>query len=410
MSGFAEMYRPNEEHEAFRAAVREVCDAKVAPNAAETDELSEFPKASFEALVAADFQAPHIPEAYDGVGADALATVIVIEEVARACASTSLIPAVNKLATLPWLLVASDELKQTYLPPIARGEAMASYCLSEPDAGSDAVAMKTRAVRDGDHFVLNGVKRWITNAGVSQFYTVFAVTDPDARSKGISAFVVDKADDGVSFGAPEKKLGIKGSPTREVYLDNVRLPEDRMIGAEGTGFATAMRTLDHTRVTIAAQALGIAQGALDYALGYVQQRTQFGRKLAEFQGLQFMLADMGMKLEAARQLTYAAAAKSERGDAGPDLFRGGGQVLRLGRGHGDHHRCRPAARRLRLHQGLPGGTDDARRQDHPDLRGHQPGPADRDGPAAAGRPTARLAGAAPPPVRAGWPTDVNAAV
>jgi len=320
MSDVADLYRPTEEHQAFRAAVREVCDAKVAPNAAETDELAEFPKASYEALVAAEFHAPHIPEEYGGIGADALATAIVIEEIARACASTSLIPAVNKLSSLPWLLAGSDELKQTYLPPIARGEALASYCLSEPDAGSDAVSMKTRAVRDGDHFVLDGVKRWISFAGVSRFYTVFAVTDPTARSKGISAFLVDRDDDGVSFGAPEKKLGIKGSPTCEVYLDRVRIPETRLIGAEGTGFGTAMRTLDHTRVTIAAQAIGIAQGALDYALGYVAERKQFGRALAEFQGLQFMLADMGMKLEAARQLTYAAAAKSERGDADLTYF------------------------------------------------------------------------------------------
>jgi alkylation response protein AidB-like acyl-CoA dehydrogenase len=320
VSEFRDLYRPSEEHETFRAAVRELCAEKVAPNAAEADELAEFPKASFEALKAADFHAPHIPEAYDGVGADALATVIVIEEVARACASTSLIPAVNKLATLPWLLAGSERLKQTYLPPVARGDVMASYCLSEPEAGSDAVSMKTRAVRDGDHFVLSGVKRWITNAGVSDFYTVFAVTDPDARSKGISAFVVEKSDDGVSFGAPEKKLGIKGSPTCEVYLDSVRIPDSRLIGEVGTGFTTAMLTLDHTRVTIAAQAIGIAQGALDYALGYVQERKQFGRAIAEFQGLQFMLADMGMKLEAARQLTYAAAAKSERGDADLTYF------------------------------------------------------------------------------------------
>ena len=320
MGAADDLYRPTEEHEAFRAAVREVCDAKVAPHAAEADELAEFPKASYEALVAADFHAPHVPEAYDGVGADALATVIVIEEIARACASSSLIPAVNKLASLPWLLAGSDELKQTFLPPIARGEAMASYCLSEPEAGSDALSMRTRAVRDGDDYVLDGVKRWITNAGVSQYYTVFAVTDPDARSKGISAFLVDRNDAGVSFGAPEKKLGIKGSPTCEVYLDGVRVPESRRIGPEGTGFATAMRTLDHTRVTIAAQAVGVAQGALDFALGYVAERKQFGRVIAEFQGLQFMLADMGMKLEAARQLTYAAAAKSERGDADLTYF------------------------------------------------------------------------------------------
>nr|WP_323125716.1 acyl-CoA dehydrogenase family protein [Microlunatus elymi] len=320
MSDFSGMYRPSEEHEAFRAAVREVCDAKVAPHAAETDELAEFPKASYEALRAADFHAPHVPEQYGGVGADALATVIVIEEIARACMSSSLIPAVNKLATLCWINQGSEEIRQAYLPKIASGESMASYCLSEPEAGSDVASMRTRAVADGDEFVINGAKRWITNAGVSDFYTVFAVTDPDQRSKGISAFVVERADDGVSFGAPEKKLGIKGSPTCEVYFDNVRIPGSRMIGDPGTGFVTAMKTLDHTRITIAAQAIGVAQGALDYAKGYVKERKQFGRPIAEFQGLQFMIADMGMKLEAARQLTYAAAAKSERGDADLTYF------------------------------------------------------------------------------------------
>ncbi|PZF87627.1 acyl-CoA dehydrogenase family protein [Micromonospora deserti] len=315
-----DVYRLPEEHEAIREAVREVCAAKVAPHAAEADETGEFPKASYDALRAADFHAPHIPVEYGGAGADALATAIVIEEVARACASSSLIPAVNKLGTMPVLLAGSEELKRRYLTQVAAGEAMFSYCLSEPEAGSDAASMTTRAVRDGDHWVLNGVKRWITNAGVSEFYTVFAVTDPAARSRGISAFVVEKSDPGVSFGAPEKKLGIKGSPTREVYLDTVRIPADRMIGAEGSGFATAMRTLDHTRVTIAAQAVGIAQGALDYARGYVQERKQFGKPVADFQGIQFMLADMGMKLEAARQLTYAAAGKSERGDADLTYF------------------------------------------------------------------------------------------
>jgi alkylation response protein AidB-like acyl-CoA dehydrogenase len=319
MSAF-DVYQLPEDHEAVRAAVREVCDARVAPHAAEADESGEFPKASYDALRASDFHAPHIPAEYGGAGADALATAIVIEEVARACASSSLIPAVNKLGTMPLILSASEELKQKYLTPVAAGEAMFSYCLSEPEAGSDAASMTTRAVRDGDHWVLNGVKRWITNAGISEYYTVFAVTDPTARSRGISAFVVEKADEGVSFGAPEKKLGIKGSPTREVYFDNVRIPLDRMIGAEGTGFATAMQTLDHTRVTIAAQAIGIAQGALDFAKGYVKERRQFGKPVAEFQGVQFMLADMGMKLEAARQLTYVAAGKSERGDADLTYF------------------------------------------------------------------------------------------
>jgi alkylation response protein AidB-like acyl-CoA dehydrogenase len=310
-----EVYRLPEEHEAIRAAVRDVCDAKVAPNAAEADEMSEFPKASYEALRAADFHAPHIPIQYGGAGADALATAIVIEEVARACAATSLVPAVNKLGSLPLLLAGSEQLKQRYLPPVARGEAMFSYCLSEPEAGSDAAGMTTRAVADGDGYVLNGAKRWITNAGLAEYYTVFAVTEPGVGAQGISAFVIERSDPGVSFGAPEKKLGIKGSPTREVYFDLVRIPASRMIGSPGTGFATAMRTLDHTRVTIAAQAVGIAQGALDFARGYVQERKQFGQPVAEFQGVQFMLADMGMKLEAARQLTYAAAARSERGDA-----------------------------------------------------------------------------------------------
>ncbi|NUS53569.1 MAG: acyl-CoA dehydrogenase, partial [Streptomycetaceae bacterium] len=260
-----DLFRVSEEHAMLRDTVRGLAEAKIAPFAADVDEAGRFPQEALDALRAADLTAVHIPEEYGGAGADALATVIVIEEVARVCASSSLLPAVNKLGTMPLILSGSEELKQRYLTPVAAGEAMFSYCLSEPEAGSDAASMKTRAVRDGDSYVLNGVKRWITNAGVSEYYTVMAGTDPGKRSKGITAFVVEKSDEGVSFGAPEKKLGIKGSPTREVYLDNVRIPASRMIGAEGTGFATAMATLDHTRVTIAAQALGIAQGALDYA-------------------------------------------------------------------------------------------------------------------------------------------------
>jgi alkylation response protein AidB-like acyl-CoA dehydrogenase len=324
MSSDFPLYALSEEHQAIREAVRAVCDAKVAPFAADVDENARYPQEAHDALLASDFHAPHVPEEYGGAGADALATVIVIEEVARACVSSSLIPAVNKLGSLPVQISGSEELKAKYLGLLATGAGGFSYCLSEPDAGSDAVGMKTRAVldrgSDGDHYILNGVKRWITNAGVSEFYTVMAVTDASQRSKGISAFVVEKSDPGVSFGAPEKKLGIKGSPTREVYLDNVRIPADRMIGAEGTGFETAMRTLDHTRVTIAAQAVGVAQGALDYALGYAQERQQFSKPIAEFQGLQFLLADMGMKVEAARQLTYAAAGRSERGDADLTFF------------------------------------------------------------------------------------------
>ncbi|AIY18464.1 acyl-CoA dehydrogenase [Pimelobacter simplex] len=319
MSDFP-MYALSEEHQAIREAVRAICDAKVAPFAAAVDEEARYPHEAAAALRAADFHAPHVPEEFGGAGADALATVLVIEEVARADVSASLIPAVNKLGSLPVMIGGSEELKKHYLGALARGEGGFSYCLSEPDAGSDAANQKTRAVRDGDDWILNGTKRWISNAGESEFYTVLATTDPDARTKGISAFVVEKSDAGVSFGAPEKKLGIKGSPTREVYLDNVRIPGDRIIGEEGKGFEYAMKTLDHTRITIAAQAVGVAQGALDYALSYAKERQQFGKSIADFQGLQFLLADMGMKVEAARQLTYAAAGRSERGDSDLTFF------------------------------------------------------------------------------------------
>ena len=243
-------------------------------------------------------------------------TAIVIEEVARVCAASSLIPAVNKLGTVPLLPAGSEELKHAYLPPLARGDAMFSYALSEAGAGSDAASMRTRAVRDGDDWVLNGTKMWIRHAGMSDYYTVMAVTDPAKGTRRTSAFVAHKTDPGVSFGEPEKKLGVKGSPTRSVIFADARIPADRIIGAEGTGFKTALATLDHTRITIAAQAPGIARGALDYALGYVKQREQFGQPVASFQGVQFTLAGMAMKLQGARQLTYNAAALYEQATRG----------------------------------------------------------------------------------------------
>jgi acyl-CoA dehydrogenase len=311
----------SEDHEELRQAVRNVAQDKIAPHAAQADETATFPQAAYDALVASDFHAPHISEEYGGVGADALATCIVIEEVARVCASSSLIPAVNKLGTVPLILAASQELKAKYLPPVARGEAMFSYGLSEREAGSDTAAMRCRAKADGDDWVLNGQKAWITNAGVSEFYTVLAVTDPDGRrGSNVSAFVVEKSDAGFTFGDPEHKMGIKGSPTRELIFENCRIPGDRMVGAPGAGLKIALATLDHTRVTIGAQAVGIAQGALDFALGYVKERSQFGKHISEFQGVQFMLADMAMKLEAARQMVYVAAAKSQRGDKDLSFF------------------------------------------------------------------------------------------
>ncbi|WP_216214156.1 acyl-CoA dehydrogenase family protein [Amycolatopsis aidingensis] len=312
----AGLYQLAEEHEELRAAVRALAEKEIAPYAAEVDEQERYPTEANHALVKSGFNAVHIPEEFQGQGADAIAACIVIEEVARVDASASLIPAVNKLGTQPILLSASPELKKLVLPSIAAGEASASYALSEREAGSDTAAMRTRARLDGDSWVLNGTKAWITNAGESSWYTVMAVTDPDAEKKanGISAFVVHAEDPGFSVGPKERKLGIKGSPTREVHFEDCRIPADRIIGEPGTGLKTALRTLEHTRPTIGAQALGIAQGALDASIAYVKERKQFGKAIGEFQGVQFMLADMGTKIEAARHLVYASAAAAERGD------------------------------------------------------------------------------------------------
>lgn len=310
-----DMFRPSEDHDAIREAIRAIAENKIQPYAAEVDATASFPAAAHDALVASDFHAPHVPEAYGGVGADAVASAIVVEEVARVCASSSLIPGANKLGSMPLILSGSEELKQRYLRPLAEGATTFSYALSEREAGSDAASMRTRAVRDGDDWVLTGQKSWITNAGVSQYYTVLAVTDPDGRrGANVSAFVVEKSDEGFTFGEKERKLGIKGSPTRELIFDKVRIPGDRLIGAQGEGLKIAFRTLDHTRITIGAQAVGIAQGALDLAVAYVQERKQFGKRVADFQGIQFMIADLAMNIEAARQLVYVAAAKSERED------------------------------------------------------------------------------------------------
>ncbi|OZM75323.1 acyl-CoA dehydrogenase [Amycolatopsis antarctica] len=312
----AGLYQLAEEHEGLRAAVRALAEKEIAPFAAEVDEQERYPAEALKALVKAGFHAVHIPEEYEGQGADAIAACVVIEEVARVDASASLIPAVNKLGTQPIILSGGDAVKKLVLPSIASGDASASYALSEREAGSDTASMRTRAKLDGDHWVLNGTKCWITNAGESSWYTVMAVSDPNAEKKanGISAFAVHADDDGFSVGPKERKLGIKGSPTREIYFENCTIPADRIIGEPGTGLKTALKTLDHTRPTIGAQALGIAQGALDASIGYVKERKQFGKTIGEFQGVQFMLADMGTKIEAARHLVYASAAASERGD------------------------------------------------------------------------------------------------
>jgi alkylation response protein AidB-like acyl-CoA dehydrogenase len=309
-----------EQHRELQESIRRLVADRIAPNAAEADESGEFPHKSYAALVDSDMHALHLPEAYGGPGADQLASIVVMEEVSRGCTATSLALGTIALGTLPILFAGSEQLKQTYLRRVAEHGAIFSYGLSEPDAGSDVASMRTRAALDGDHWVLNGTKRWITNAGLSELYTVFAVTDPSAGSRGISAFVLEKGDPGMSFGPHERKMGVRGSPTAEIYLENARIPADRLIGEPGQGMTLAMRTLNHTRVAIAAQAVGIAQSALDLAVGYVQQRKQFGQAIAEFQGVQFMLAEMAMKLEAARQLTYVAACRSEREDADLPFF------------------------------------------------------------------------------------------
>ena len=311
-----DVFRLPEEHDELRTAIRALCEKEVAPYASAVDEEARFPQEALDALNASGFNAVHVPEEFGGQGADSVAACIVIEEVARVDASASLIPAVNKLGTMGLILRGSDALKKQVLPEIADGK-MASYALSEREAGSDAAAMRTRAKADGDDWILNGSKCWITNGGKSAWYTVMAVNDPDKGANGISAFMVHEDDEGFIVGPKERKLGIKGSPTTELYFENCRIPGDRIIGEPGTGFKTALATLDHTRPTIGAQAVGIAQGALDAAIEYTKDRKQFGRPVADNQGIQFMLADMAMKVEAARLMVYSAAARAERGE--PDL-------------------------------------------------------------------------------------------
>jgi alkylation response protein AidB-like acyl-CoA dehydrogenase len=316
----SEAFTLTEDQQLFRREWRRMFEDTLAKRAAEIDQTGEFPWDNVEVLKSAGLLGLNIPEQYGGGDADAVTHSLLIEEVARVCASTSLIPAVNKLATLPILFAGSEEQKQRFLRPIAEGEALASYCLTEPGSGSDAAAMRSRAVRDGDHYVLNGIKRFITGGGVSKLYIYYAVTDPEAGSKGITAFVLEDTMPGFQVGKHEDKLGIRGSPTTEIICQDVRVPVANRLGEEGQGFPLALRALDHSRVAIGAQAVGIAQGALDYALGYVKERRQFGNRIADFQGVQFMLAELAMQTEAARTLVYQAAAKTDRGDQDLTFF------------------------------------------------------------------------------------------
>jgi alkylation response protein AidB-like acyl-CoA dehydrogenase len=289
----------------FRAMLRTFCEEQVAPHAAEVDRAAQFPWKSFEACKGIELPALGIPEAYGGAGADHVTQAIAVEELSRVCASTSLTILISKLGMIPVMNWGSEELKKVYMPRVASGELQASYCLSEADAGSDVASMRSRAMRDGDSYVLWGSKYWITNAGVSDVYIVFAKTDPDAGSRGITCFLVEKGW-GLHVAKHEDKLGMRGSPTGEIVLDDVRVPLSHRIGEEGQGFTIAMHTLDRSRPTIGAQAVGIAQGAIDCAVAYMKQRHAFGGPIADLQGLRFMLADMSMRNEAARALVYQA--------------------------------------------------------------------------------------------------------
>ena len=308
------------ELEEFRRLVRTIAEERIAPRAAEIDESDEWPEDVYKVLVDNDLMGVGYPEEHGGSGGGSLAFGVFIEELSRVSAGVSLTPLVSKLGVIPLTVAGDDEKAGRMTEGIARGELLMSYALSEPGAGSDPAAMTTRFERDGDSWVLNGTKRFITGAGVSHAYVVFATRDPSLRSRGVSAFLVMRDDPGVSFGGKEDKMGIRGSPTREVICEDARIPADRLIGEEDQGFTYAMRTLDYSRPAIAAQALGIAQGALDFAARYATERHQFGKAIGEFQGVSFMLADMAMQLEAARMLVYKALALCDAGDSRMTYF------------------------------------------------------------------------------------------
>jgi len=311
----------SDEQREFRAVVRQFARDKIAPLAAETDRTGTYSWDAFKALQSMELTALSYPVEYGGSGASLVDQAIVAEELAAACVSTSLMFLISKLAMLPVLNFGSEALKQSSIPRICSGESQGSYALSEPDAGSDVASMTTKAEADGSDWVITGTKCWITNAGISDLYTVFARTSPD-RHKGITAFLVE-ADWGVVVEKLEHKLGIKGSPTGIIRLDEVRVPDANRVGAIGEGFGIAMHTLDRSRPTIGAQAVGVAQGALDFAIGYLKERRTFGRPLADNQGLQWMVADCATRIEAARNLVYWACAIADEGDPTGELSMAG---------------------------------------------------------------------------------------
>jgi alkylation response protein AidB-like acyl-CoA dehydrogenase len=309
----APTYALTDEQIDFRDTIRQIVAERVAPRAAEIDAKAEYPWDVRKLFAEHDLLGLPFPEEYGGTGTGTLMLNVAVEEVARACASSALILMIQELGTLPIQLFGTEELKQRFLPRCASGEWSPAFALSEPDAGSDPGGMITRAIRDGDEWVINGNKNWITNLGIADFYVVFAKTDPDAgRSRGISAFVVEADRPGFSVGKLEHKLGIKGSPTGQPVFEDVRVPAENLIGELDQGMKVALGTLDQSRLGVAAQAVGIAQGATDHAAAYARERRQFGQPIGDFQGIQFKLADMETRTAAARELLYRACAKIDR--------------------------------------------------------------------------------------------------
>jgi alkylation response protein AidB-like acyl-CoA dehydrogenase len=306
-------FAPTEDQQRIRAAVRDFAESELAPGVAEREKNGTFPREALGGLAEMGVLGMMVPEAYGGAGSDALSYVLAIEELARVCASTAVIVSVNNsVACYPIWKFGSESQKSTILRELASGEALGAYALTEPQSGSDAANQKTRAVRDGASYVLTGAKAWITNAGEAKWYVVMAMTAPEAGTRGITAFLVSKDDEGLRVGAAEDKMGLRASRTSSIFLEDVRVPAERRLGAEGEGFTIAMTTLDHSRIGIAAQGIGIGQAAYEAAVEYARTRETFGRKLAEHEAIAFQIADMRVQLDAARTLTYRAALLSEK--------------------------------------------------------------------------------------------------
>ncbi len=304
----------NEEQRMIRDLTRDIAEKKVIPARAELDEKEEFPREIMRVLADSDLFRLVIPEEYGGFGKGVLEFCLVVEELSRACAGVSISYAASGLGMIPFILFGNDEQRKKYLPDLATGEKLAAFALTEAEAGSDASNIKMIATKDGDSYVLNGRKQWITNAGEADTYVVICMTDKEKGSRGASAFVVEKGQEGFSFGKKEKKMGIRSSATGELLFDECRVPSENLIGKQGLGFVIALRTLDMSRPAVGAQAVGIAQGAIEAAIDFARQRVQFGQPVVSFQAVQHMLADMAMQTEAAKALMYNTAMLIDSGE------------------------------------------------------------------------------------------------